>query len=115
MYVDDEPMNLMLFTSIFEDDFNIITGTSGQEGLEKLNQFPDIRIVFSDMKMPGMTGMEFIIQARKKHGDKTYFLITGYGITQEISDALKKRIIAKYFGKPLDIPEIESTITEILG
>ena len=115
LYIDDEPLNVMLFKSLFEDNFNIITGTSGPEGLEKLNQFPDIQIVFSDMKMHGMNGIEFITQARQEHGDKTYFLITGYSITQEIADALEKKIIAKYFGKPLDIEEIEAAITKILG
>ena len=113
LYVDDEPINLMVFKSIFENNFNIITGISALEGLEKLNQFPEIQIVFSDMKMPDMNGIEFITQAKKKYRDKTYFLITGYSITQEIADALNKKIIAKYFSKPFDINKIESAISEI--
>jgi response regulator RpfG family c-di-GMP phosphodiesterase len=114
LYIDDEPTNLMLFASMFKYNFNVITGISGFEGLEKLKQFPEIQIIFSDMKMPGMNGIEFISLAKKEYGDKIYFLITGYNITQEIADALENKIIAKYFSKPFNIREIESSISEIL-
>jgi response regulator RpfG family c-di-GMP phosphodiesterase len=113
LYIDDEPTNLMLFESIFKHSFNIILGISGFEGLEKLKQFPEIQIVFSDMKMPGMNGIEFITHAKKEYEDKVYFLITGYSITQEIANALENRIIAKCFSKPFNIQEIESSISEI--
>jgi response regulator RpfG family c-di-GMP phosphodiesterase len=110
LYIDDEPLNLMLFEDIFKNEFNVITGLSGFVGMEKLNQHPEISIVFSDMKMPGMNGIEFIVQAKKEHQDKTYFLITGYDITDEIANALENKIISKYFGKPFNIEEIRKTI-----
>nr|WP_321355750.1 response regulator [uncultured Draconibacterium sp.] len=114
LYVDDEEINLMLFTSILKDRYNIITGTSASEGLEKLNQFPEIQVVFSDMKMPGMNGIEFITQAKKEYCDKIYFLMTGYNVTKEIASAMKQKVFMKYFCKPFDIPEIKSSISEVL-
>lgn len=110
LYIDDEQINLMLFAKIFEEDFIIITASSGFEGLDKLKQSPEIKFVFSDMRMPGMNGIEFITQAKKAYEDKTFFLITGYNITQEIHEALENKTIAKYFGKPFNIDEIKSSI-----
>jgi response regulator RpfG family c-di-GMP phosphodiesterase len=115
LYIDDEPINIMLFVKIFEKEFNVITGLSGFEGLDKLNQFPEIKMVFCDMKMPGMNGIEFITQAGKKHKDKTFFLITGYGVTEDIANALENKTVSKYFSKPFNVVEIKKTIKEIVN
>lgn len=115
LYVDDELTNLMLFAEIFNKEYNVITGLSGFEGLDKLKQHPGIRVVFSDMKMPGMNGVEFISQARKEHEDKTYFLITGYDISEEIAQALDNKIIARYFGKPFNLEEMRKAISNVIG
>jgi len=113
LYIDDEPINLMLFTAILKDNCDIVTGLSGFDGLEKLDKHPDIKFVFSDMKMPGMDGIEFVKQARQKFPDITYFLVTGYDINEEINKAIENKLIAKYFNKPFDIKEIRKTIDSI--
>ena len=109
LYVDDEPINIMVFSKIFQKDFNIITSLSGFEGLEKLKSHPEIQFVFSDMKMPGMSGLEFIREASKKY-QKEYFLITGYDISLEIAEAIEQKLIVKCFGKPLCISEIKNIV-----
>ena len=110
LYIDDEPINLMLFENIFKKKYTIITAPSGFDGLEKLSMHPEINIVFSDMKMPSMNGVEFVIQAKIKYPDIVYFILTGYDITEEISDVLDKKIINKYFRKPFNVKEIEKAI-----
>lgn len=112
LYVDDEPINLMLFENIFSHKYNILTGESGNTGLKLLNEHPEINLIFSDMKMPFMTGIEFISEAKKIHPDKKYYIITGYNITEEIQTALKTQLILKYFSKPFNIEEIKRTIEE---
>ena len=66
LYVDDEPMNLMLFELNFGNDYMIFTADSGNTGLKILEANPDISIVFSDMRMPGMSGIEFIQESQKE-------------------------------------------------
>ncbi len=66
LYVDDEQTNLVLFEYSFKDLYNVITANSGEEGLLKLKDYKDdIIVVISDMRMPKMNGIEFIIEARK--------------------------------------------------
>jgi len=112
LYVDDEPINLTLFEFNFKSKYKIITAESGDEGLAKLSKEDEIIVVISDMKMPGMNGIEFIKKARQEHSRIAYFILTGFDINSEISDALSKKIIHKYFRKPFDMNEIDSAICE---
>ncbi|RLD63614.1 MAG: response regulator [Bacteroidetes bacterium] len=113
LYVDDEPINLKLFFLNLQKRFNIITAKSGYEGLEQLKLNSNIDVVISDMKMPGMNGIEFIRKASGDFPDVLYFILTGFDINEEIADALNERLIYKYFRKPFNIEEIETTITNL--
>jgi DNA-binding NtrC family response regulator len=114
LYVDDEPLNLKLFALNFSKKFNVITSESPYEGLALLKSPPKINVVISDMKMPGMNGIEFIRAAKKEFPNLTFFIITGFDITVEIAEALKEGIIYKYFRKPFNMKEVESSINEVL-
>ena len=115
LYVDDEPINLTVFELNFKKKYRVITAISGEEGLLKLKKHEEITIVISDMKMPGMNGIEFIREAKKSFSNVFYFILTGYNITDEMSKALEDNIIQKYFRKPFNVKEIDSTIAEIIN
>lgn len=112
LYVDDEPINLFLFCQLFANKYKIITAESGYAGLNKIENNPDINVVISDMKMPGMNGLEFIQRAKELHSSVHYFILTSYDITPEIDNALKTGLIARYFQKPFNMKQIESAIAE---
>lgn len=114
LYIDDEKINVELFEIIFSEKFNVFTGYCGEDGLSILENNPDIDVIISDMKMPGMSGIEFIDRAKKKFNTKRYFLLTGYGINQEIKSALDKGLIHKCFTKPMNKIEIENIISNNL-
>ena len=115
LYVDDEPINLTVFELNFKNKYNVITALSGDEGLLKLEGNKDIIVVISDMKMPGMNGIEFIEKAKVKFLNTAYFILTGFDITDEISDALDKDLIQKYFRKPFKVGEISEAIEKAVA
>ncbi|MBN1788997.1 MAG: response regulator [Bacteroidales bacterium] len=115
LYVDDEPINLRLFAINFKNKFHVLSAGSGFEGLSLLKSSPETRIVISDMKMPGMNGIEFIKKVKKEFPEILCFILTGFDITEDIADALNERIILKYFRKPFNIKEIELSIQEALS
>lgn len=115
LYVDDEPINLMLFSQLFGRKYNVITGESGYAGLHLIETNPSIDVVISDMKMPGMNGLEFIQKAKELNSDIHYYILTGYDITPEIIIALKHGLIDHYFQKPFNFHEIEAVITRKLN
>ena len=110
LYVDDEPINLMLFKTMLRKKYDIVTADSGFSGLEELLINTDIRIVISDMKMPGMNGLEFIKKAKEKFPHVIFCILTGYEITDEIMLALESNLIYQYFQKPFKVIEIENAI-----
>ncbi|PLX17206.1 MAG: response regulator [Salinivirgaceae bacterium] len=113
LYVDDETINLMLFESMFNDKYNVFTAESGAQGLELLKD-NYVDMVFSDMKMPEMNGLEFICYAKEQFPNIVYFILSGFDITDEIQEALNNKLVNKYFQKPFDMQEIEACITEML-
>jgi len=114
LYVDDEPLNLMLFKANFKNKFNVLIADSGYKGLELLKDNPNTSVVISDMKMPGINGLEFIRLAKKEYPSISFYILTGFDITDEISQAIEEGLIHKYFRKPFNIKEIESAIFEVL-
>jgi response regulator RpfG family c-di-GMP phosphodiesterase len=113
LYVDDEPINLMLFDVCFKEKYNVLTAKSGDEGLVLLDQHNEISVCFSDMKMPGMNGVEFINLAKKKYPEISYYILTGFSLTDEIQKALEDGLIRKCLFKPFDIEDIEAEINRL--
>jgi two-component system response regulator (stage 0 sporulation protein F) len=114
LYVDDEPLNLRLFEVNFRKKFTIRTALSGEAGLDILCREPSIPVVITDMKMPGMNGIEFIKKAKEQFPEIVFFILTGYEITEEITRALEEKLIYKYFKKPFFMKEMEAAILEVL-
>lgn len=112
LYVDDEPINLMLFEVNFKDKYDVITAIDGYKGLEVLAENTDALVIISDMKMPGMNGIEFITKAKAKYPDKKFYILTGFEITKEIKDALDSGLIIEYFSKPFQVERMHRIIAE---
>jgi len=115
LYVDDEPINLRLFAINLKRSFNVITAESPFDGLNFLENHPEICVVVSDMRMPGMNGIEFIKKARENRPDINYYILTGFDITKEIAEALKSKLILEYFSKPLKVNDIIDVINKSLN
>ena len=114
LYVDDEILNLQLFEINLEEQYHILIADNALKGYEILSEHKDIRIVFSDMKMPQTNGIEFIKIAKEKYPNIKYYILTGYGINAEIREALDTGLILKYFSKPFDMVEIVKEIENII-
>jgi response regulator RpfG family c-di-GMP phosphodiesterase len=112
LYIDDEPTNLLVFQATFSRYYNVITVESGFEGLLILQSNPNIKIVITDFRMPEMDGVEFITKAKNITSDKLYYILTGYDITVELTNAIEYGMIKKCFFKPFRMKEIIETINK---
>src|SRR5437763_12345142 len=88
--VDDEPQVLnavaLDLRRRFRGDYRIMTAASGAEALDavrKLRQRGDLVALFLvDQRMPAMTGIEFLTEARKIHPEAKKVLLTAYADTE---------------------------------
>ena len=89
LLIDDEKSIVdVMAISLKSDGYEVLTSSSGEEGLEIFDrESPDI--VITDIKMPGMDGIE-ILKAIKERSDITeVIIITGHGDVDNAIEALK--------------------------
>lgn len=112
LFVDDEEVNTFVFKIAFSPKYEIVYADSGEAGLKLMESHPDIKFVISDLKMPGMDGLEFIREVKKLRKELPCLLLTGFNKTQEIEDQLNSKLIVAYQLKPFNKGEIEKLIEE---
>lgn len=114
LYIDDEQINLELFELTFEDTFRIILKDSGEEGLEFLKEQSGKIIVITDLKMPGMSGTEFIRKASSMFPEHVYFILSGFSLTPECQELINSGTLKEYFVKPLNKYYVKEVISKYL-
>jgi response regulator RpfG family c-di-GMP phosphodiesterase len=114
LYVDDEYINLDLLRLTFLNEFDIITAESGTEGLKILESDPEIRVIISDLKMPGMSGLEFIKEIKKQYPSKVCMLLTAFMESEVMMEGFNKELLFRYLMKPFRKDELKKYILEAL-
>ena len=107
--VDDEPDILIALEDLFEDAYRVLTSPKPAEALEILRAEPDIAVVISDQRMPGMTGDALLAEARTFH-DAQAILLTGYADITAVIAALNRGGIIGYVTKPWDAGLLRGTV-----
>ncbi len=99
LVVDDEQRSVEAIRRTLEDDFEVFTATSGVEALSILeNQW--IQLILCDQRMPGMTGVEVLSEARRRWPEVMRVVITGYTDPNDIIDLVNKAGIYHFISKP---------------
>jgi YesN/AraC family two-component response regulator len=114
LYVDDEIINLDLFEISFMNEFQILKAESGEDALEIL-QKETVDVVVTDLKMPGMDGIELIKKIKESNQQLNCILLTGYYEEHIIRDSDLSSLIFKYLMKPYGREDIIKTILEAAG
>lgn len=69
-------------------------------------------VVITDMKMPGMNGIEVLKKIRSLNPEARVIIVTGYGDVETAIAAVNNKAYA-FFGKPIDINDLMETLTKI--
>nr|WP_315495637.1 EAL domain-containing protein [uncultured Rhodoferax sp.] len=110
LLVDDEANVLASLKRLFRrDGHNIITASSGQEGLNILAKH-NVDVIISDQRMPGMTGVEFLRAAKTSHPDTIRIVLSGYTELQSVTDAINEGSIYRFLTKPWEDEQLRDHI-----
>ncbi len=107
--VDDEPFILNSIERIFDEEFEIFKATSGADGLRLLGEH-DFDVIISDQRMPGMTGTEFLEQARDKAPRAIRILLTGYADLEAVRSAVNEGEVYRYITKPWNNKDLRHVV-----
>ncbi|MBI3804579.1 MAG: response regulator [Nitrospirae bacterium] len=112
LFVDDEEMALLSLAELYEREFTVYTAKSGREAIEILQAHPEIAVIISDQRMPGMTGVEVLAEARKICPDAVRMLLTAYTEMEMVIEAINKGNIYRYISKPYDVAELRCAMLQ---
>ena len=110
LLVDDEPDILVALEDLLEDSFQVMAAHGGAEALEILAREPDVAVIVSDQRMPGMTGDVFLSKARTQ-SEAEAILLTGYADLSSVTAALNKGGIVGYAAKPWDAESLRAMVS----
>ncbi len=101
LIVDDEKNYPPILSAVLEDaGFETLTAYSGPEALEILED-SDVDLVLTDMKMPGMDGIELLERIKKKDPELPVIMMTAHGTIEKAVEAMQKGAYS-YLLKPFD-------------
>lgn len=102
LVVDDEQMILGLMKNAFgKEGYEVYTAESAEKALEILQE-ENIQVMFLDLKMPGMDGVELCREIRKDRPMAIIYALTGYTSLFELSDC-REAGFDDYFTKPANL------------
>ena len=103
LVVDDEEAVLRLFKMAFtKAGYEPVTASSGEEALEILKE-EKILVIFSDLNLPGIDGLELCKEIKKNIPMAIIYAITGYASLFQLSDC-RDAGFDDYYKKPVRLP-----------
>ena len=109
LIIDDERAIRRALREILEfEEFEVVEAENGKEGFEKASSI-NFDMIFCDIKMPQMDGMEVLDELLKAKIDTPVIMISGHGNVETAVQAIKKGAF-DFIEKPLDLNRILVTI-----
>lgn len=109
LFVDDEPNVLLSLTELFREE-RPYTAQRGKDALDILRKHPEIDVIVTDQRMPSMTGVEFLREAKKINPIAIRILLTGYSDLNEVLGSVNTGEVYRYILKPWDVDKLRSTV-----
>ncbi|MBN2645707.1 MAG: sigma-54-dependent Fis family transcriptional regulator [Desulfuromonadaceae bacterium] len=109
LVIDDEAVIREALRRILESEgYEVLPVASGHAALEKVQSEP-FTVVISDLKMPGMSGMEVLKSIKILQPDVPVIIITGYATVETAVDAIKNGAF-DYLSKPFTPDQVRELI-----
>jgi two-component system NtrC family response regulator len=113
LIVDDEKNYLVVLEALLSPEgYEIITADNARSALRLIEE-SDLDLVLTDMKMPGVSGMELLEQCKKINPEVPVIIMTAYGTIEMAVEAMKKHAY-DYITKPFQNEELKVTIKKAL-
>lgn len=112
--VDDEPNILSGYQRSLRKQFQIETAVGGAEALEKIRQEGPYAVLVTDMRMPGMDGLQFLEAARLAAPSAVRIMLTGNADQKTAMDAVNQGHVFRFLNKPCSPEELAGTLSAAL-
>lgn len=112
LFVDDESQILTSLRRLLrKEPYDVLTATSGAEGLEILAENP-VHMIVSDQRMPQMPGHEFLQKSRDIAPDAIRIMLSGYAEPEAILSSINQGEVYRFVAKPWQDEDLKTTIRQ---
>ena len=113
LLVDDEPDIIEILEMVLrEEEMDVYTSRSGREALDVLRD-RRVDVVVSDIRMPDLTGVELLREAKQLSPDTVFVMMTAFASTETAIEALQHGAF-DYLTKPFKMEELKSIVLQAL-
>ena len=114
LVVDDEPEFRHILAKVLTEMGNeVSTASSGRQALAKIRENPP-DILFLDIKMPQMSGLECLRRLSKLRRKLVVVVMTGYADIESAREAMRLGA-DEFISKPFDIDDLKRLVNELVG
>jgi len=112
LIVDDEERTRKVLKINLQNQYNVLLARNGEEALHYLKQ-ENIQLVLTDLRMPGLSGMDLLKYVQRNHSHIPVIIITAFGTIENAVEAMKMGAY-DYILKPIKIEELELLLEKSL-
>ena len=113
LIVEDEPkLRRLLELDLSEEGHRVLTGADAEQGLKLLRQ-ESVDVVVTDLKLPGMDGLEFLQAVKRTNAALPVVVMTAFGTVETAVEAMKAGA-SDYVLKPFSLAEMKMVIQKEL-
>lgn len=105
LFVDDDPNILSGYKRALRKDFDIYTAEGGLEAISIIKSESEFAVIISDMRMPGMDGIQFLREVKEITPNSVRMMLTGNADQQTAIEAVNQGNIFRFMNKPC-LPEV---------
>jgi len=115
LIVDDDPGQRSLLESFLRGQgFEVVLAESGERALALLRA-GKFAMMISDVRMPGLSGLETLRRVRPQHPDLPVLLVTAYAEIRDAVAAMRDGGALDYLAKPIDLDELLASVRKAVG
>lgn len=107
---DDDRVRHVAVDALREAGCRVIEAADGEAALEALIQEPAVRLVVTDIAMPGMTGVQFARRVQELHRQIAVLFVTGHADPSELAGVSEDRLIRKPYPRRLLLDRVRSIL-----
>jgi len=105
---DEAKMRRLLELNLGDDGFKTLSAGDAETGLKLLESEP-VHLVLTDLKLPGMSGLEFLQSAKRQHPTLPVVVMTAFGSVETAVEAMKAGA-SDYVLKPFSLAEMRMVV-----
>lgn len=110
---DEEIVRVSCKRTLVPEGYEVDTAASGAEGLEFFGK-SKYDLILIDLKMPGMDGIEMLVNIKRQRPEQNIMIMTGYDTVEHVVESISSGA-AHYLEKPFTPDTLIERVKEVLG